>query len=91
MPEALDHSIRVLSTVPLSSNRFLSVPSKLLEFLSHQIHQNMQRGIISQRFLILTLRHPSPQQDNNSNTPLGITLLTLSYKYVSQFLLVIFP
>ena len=34
MPEALDHSIRVLRNVPLISNRFLSSPSKLLAFLS---------------------------------------------------------
>jgi hypothetical protein len=33
-PEALEQSIRVLRTIPLSSSTLLSVPSKLLVFLS---------------------------------------------------------
>jgi hypothetical protein len=72
-PEALDQSIRVLITVPLFCSIFPPAPSKLLEFLSHQIHQKMQRGIISHSFLILALQQPAPQQDNNSSTPHSIT------------------
>ena len=69
----MNHSIRFLSTIPLISSIFLSTPSKLLEFLSHQRHQNMQRGIISHSFLHLALWQPAPQQYNNSKTPPGIT------------------
>jgi hypothetical protein len=47
-PEALDQSIRIRRTIHLISSSFLSVPSKLLEFFSHEMHQKMQRGIISQ-------------------------------------------
>jgi hypothetical protein len=67
--EALDQFIRDLRTIPLSSSTLLSVPSKLLVFLSHQRHQKMQRGIISQTFLILILRQPSPQQDKKLQNP----------------------
>ena len=73
MPKALAQSIRVLRTVPLISSIFLSTPSKLREFLSHQIHQKIQRGITSHRRLTLALQHPLPQQDKSSRTPHGIT------------------
>jgi hypothetical protein len=69
-PAALDQSIRVRRTVPLTSIRFLSFPSKLLEFLSHQ---NTQGGTMSHNFLILMLWQLSPQQDKRSRTPPGMT------------------
>jgi hypothetical protein len=72
-PDALVHSISVLRTNPLSSSTFLSIPSKHLAFLSHQRHQKIQRGTISHTFLILVVRHPSPQQNKRSKTPNGIT------------------
>jgi hypothetical protein len=47
IPAALDQSSKVRITVSLTAIRFLSFPSKLLEFLSHQIHQNTQGGTMS--------------------------------------------
>ena len=72
-PMALDQSIRVQSTIPLSSIKFFSSPSKFLQFLSRQIHHNKQSGIISHSFLTLVLLQEDPQLANSSIIPHGIT------------------